>query len=370
MIEDGTYTYEYNDFNQLSAIYDGEDIVEEYVYDHNGNRIAKRVYDGEEYVVTYYTNDQVVEDGEYTTYVRNGNTVLAEIGDETFYYHPDHLGSTTLITDEGGEVVNQVFYSPFGSVLDGDDEKYMYTSQELDDTGLQYYGARYYDSSILHFTQPDPIIADMYDPQNLNRFSYVRNNPYKYVDPSGNYIDTVVDVASISWSVHDIYEDPSNGWNWVALVADVGTLALPVVAGGGMAVRGMKIADKVDGVVDVTKLVNKVKISQKAVSKTERLQHAYKHAGELGLEFTGKSWKAEREAFTKLNENIIKNADEVFGGVKQARGGELTTVYVKWFDDKPIASYIFESGSNKEYLSKTIKLNENQLENLRRGVYR
>lgn len=40
--------------------------------------------------------------------------------------------------------------------------------------------------STARFIQPDPIISDVYDPQDLNRYTYVRNNPYKYVDPSGN----------------------------------------------------------------------------------------------------------------------------------------------------------------------------------------
>ena len=57
----------------------------------------------------------------------------------------------------------------------------------LDDSGLMYYVARYYrPETFKHFTQPDTIIQNVYDPQSLNHYSYVLNNPYKYVDPSGN----------------------------------------------------------------------------------------------------------------------------------------------------------------------------------------
>jgi hypothetical protein len=50
-----------------------------------------------------------------------------------------------------------------------------------------YYGARYYSAEIGRFVQPDSMLPDIYDPQQLNRYAYVRNNPLKYVDPSGNF---------------------------------------------------------------------------------------------------------------------------------------------------------------------------------------
>ncbi|MBI3334564.1 RHS repeat-associated core domain-containing protein, partial [Candidatus Pacearchaeota archaeon] len=81
------------------------------------------------------------------------------------------------------------FYEPFGEIYSGNESsRYLYTGQELDqDTDLYYYGARYYDPSIPLFIQPDPLIQDIYTPADLNRYAYVRNNPYKYTDPSGNF---------------------------------------------------------------------------------------------------------------------------------------------------------------------------------------
>ncbi len=49
-----------------------------------------------------------------------------------------------------------------------------------------YYHARYYDAALGRFIQPDTIIPDLYNPQDLNRYSYVRNNPVRYTDPSGH----------------------------------------------------------------------------------------------------------------------------------------------------------------------------------------
>ncbi|WP_269851399.1 RHS repeat domain-containing protein [Methanosarcina horonobensis] len=61
------------------------------------------------------------------------------------WYLSDHLGSTSLMTDENGIEVERTDYFPYGQVRSGDLEKYGFTGQENDaDTGLMYYGARYY----------------------------------------------------------------------------------------------------------------------------------------------------------------------------------------------------------------------------------
>ncbi|MFH1381390.1 MAG: RHS repeat-associated core domain-containing protein [Chloroflexota bacterium] len=64
----------------------------------------------------------------------------------------------------------------------------LFTGQRLDDTGLYYYGARYYDPTIGRFISPDTIVQKPTNPQTLNRYSYVINNPLRYRDPSGNKI--------------------------------------------------------------------------------------------------------------------------------------------------------------------------------------
>src|SRR5690606_13868382 len=63
-----------------------------------------------------------------------------------------------------------------------------FTGQILDpETGLYYYGGRYYDADVGRFVSPDPFIQAPYDSQNLNRFTYVLNNPQNYIDPSGYF---------------------------------------------------------------------------------------------------------------------------------------------------------------------------------------
>ncbi|MBL7148285.1 MAG: RHS domain-containing protein [Nanoarchaeota archaeon] len=108
-----------------------------------------------------------------------------------FYYHNDHLGNPAAITNENGEVVWKADYEPFGEVFNEEEieigNKFGYNTKELDkNTNLLYYGARFYDSDIGRFTTADTVKGSLSAPQSLNRYSYVLNNPLKYVDLLGN----------------------------------------------------------------------------------------------------------------------------------------------------------------------------------------
>jgi len=193
LIEDDNHFYKYGSLNQLKEITNkGGRILAKYYYDDNGNRIKKEAYDNRgKLTKTYYIGDivrKIDDTGKITDtsyYYHNGELIASKQNNQIIYYHPDHLGSNVLMTDEEGEVIEETFYLPFGEVIEGGDSRYLYTGQEYDDESeLYYYGARYYSPYLRQFTQPDTVIQDVYNPQNLNRYSYVLNNPYKYTDPS------------------------------------------------------------------------------------------------------------------------------------------------------------------------------------------
>jgi RHS repeat-associated protein len=206
LIQDPNYYYEYNDFNRLERIRNNNEdgiILVEYLYDHEGNRILKNI-SGE---TTYYIYDNLIRttnsSGGYDTlYYYHGGTLIGKNdinNSELSYYHPDHLGSTTLITNSSGDVVEETNYKPFGEVLYNGNDRFQYTGKELDkESNLQYYGQRYYSPSLRIFVEPDSIIPDYYNPQSLNRYSYVLNNPYKYVDPDGHDAVEVYFVAGLN----------------------------------------------------------------------------------------------------------------------------------------------------------------------------
>jgi RHS repeat-associated protein len=107
----------------------------------------------------------------------------------TNYYHGDHLGSSNVVTDETGQQVSLTEFTPLGSTFKQTgsyDPKHKFTGKELDaSTNLYFYGARYYDHEIGRFITADPTIQHPYDPQDLNRYAYCRNNPLNLIDPSG-----------------------------------------------------------------------------------------------------------------------------------------------------------------------------------------
>lgn len=124
-----------------------------------------------------------------------GQTVCTfdQTGTNVFeYYHADHLRSTSVLTDRNGNRIQHHEYSAFGRDRFTESTTAFpiskrYTSQVLDeDTGLYYYGARYYDPQLARFIQPDTVIPDLSNPQSFNRYSYALNNPLKYTDPSGH----------------------------------------------------------------------------------------------------------------------------------------------------------------------------------------
>lgn len=105
-----------------------------------------------------------------------------------FYYHPDHLGSSSYITNLDGEVVQHIEYVPFGEVFVEErnniwNTPYLFNAKEFDEeTGLYYYGARYYDPRVSLWISTDPY-EDKYP--FVNSYCYVLNNPIKLIDPNG-----------------------------------------------------------------------------------------------------------------------------------------------------------------------------------------
>jgi RHS repeat-associated protein len=111
--------------------------------------------------------------------------IAKKVNNITEYYHTDHLGSTKAVTSENGTVTEEILYKPFGEQMNVSEEKYTYNGKERDETGLYYYGARYYDPAIGRFVTRDPLIGTKESPQTLNRYVYCINNPLTYVDPTG-----------------------------------------------------------------------------------------------------------------------------------------------------------------------------------------
>jgi RHS repeat-associated protein len=171
-----------------------------YSYDGSGRRVVKTANG----VTTKYVYDAFGNLAD--EYADAGGAAGTE------YYTGDALGSTRLVTDESGAVLHRYDYLPFGEGLDGtvngrsqkysaynagafpagpgDGDTVKFTGKERDsESGLDYFGARYYASSMGRFTSPDPMLNSGRpdNPQTWNRYSYALNNPLTVTDPTGMY---------------------------------------------------------------------------------------------------------------------------------------------------------------------------------------
>ena len=158
-----------------------------------------RSIDGEEFYLepfTLYTHYRTCSYSEDMLYeALNGGARLADhiggIDQGIFYYHPDHLGSSSWITDDQGEAVQYLHYMPFGELWENQqpseyDERFKFTGKERDtETGYDYFGARYYASTLPMWLSVDPLSDDY---PNITPYAYCNWNPVKYVDPTGEWI--------------------------------------------------------------------------------------------------------------------------------------------------------------------------------------
>jgi RHS repeat-associated protein len=129
-------------------------------------------------------------DNSRTDYIFAGMRRIAEKSSGVVrYYHTDHLGSTRLITDSQGSIVAEYKYYPYGANLaqniqdpSFDGATYRFTGKsDSPNTGLYYFGARFYDPEVGRFITLDPAR------DGLNWYEYCAGNPLGYVDPDGEF---------------------------------------------------------------------------------------------------------------------------------------------------------------------------------------
>lgn len=167
--------------------------INRYWYDGEGRRVKKEVQStGETTVFVYDAMGKL--SAEYST-------ILAPV-QQTSYLTADHLGSPRINTDQNGSVTSRHDYLPFGEEITaqmsylrnyygGDSVRQKFTGYERDnESGLDFAQARVFSSSIGRFLSGDSVLNDseVADPMSWNLYAYVRNNPLKFVDPTGEQI--------------------------------------------------------------------------------------------------------------------------------------------------------------------------------------
>ena len=300
-------TYDWNERNQLVGSADAN-YTTTYVYGQDGQRSNKytknsetlyfnkmwthrtdsalKVYGGQTAKNIYLGETRIV-----TKLNAGSNPTVQEESDKQYFYHSDHLGSASLISDCDGNEYQRIEYTPYGEIWVEKTENnglaylpYKFTGKEMDEeTGLYYYGARYLDPKYSKWISTDPALGDyipkapineearrynqnlpgmggVFNTVNFNLYHYASNNPIKYTDPDGRAIETIWDAFNVSLDLVSFGSNVATGNLWGAacdlasLMYDGFATATPGLPGGTGAAKLVKQLTKEYG-DDAAKLV-------------------------------------------------------------------------------------------------------------------
>jgi RHS repeat-associated protein len=203
----------FDEENRITTVFDQGHNLSQVLYDGSGERAVRLHLAGGEEEAAYFGPNLTVRDGDIPTkHIFAGPTRIAtKVGNNgnqaptTLYFHDDHLGSTNFLTDDGQELVDHQEYFPTGELWVDETEDplhlnqpYLFNGKEFDvETGLYYFGARYYDPRLSMWNSPDPALksylqehhgAQMQRPENLGLYTYAWNRPTLLRDPTGRSV--------------------------------------------------------------------------------------------------------------------------------------------------------------------------------------
>jgi RHS repeat-associated protein len=209
LTNDTGHAYTFDAENKISKV----DTVAAYTYDGEGQRVRKLV--GENLRFIYGIGGQEIAEFSGSSgalqkeYIYGASGLLATIeptavsSNGTRYTTSDNLGTPRVVTNSSAAVISRHDYKPFGEEIgsgiggrttgmgySADGIRQKFTQKERDiETGLDYFGARYYGSPQGRFTSPDPLLSSGRPemPESWNRYAYVLNNPLRFIDPDGLY---------------------------------------------------------------------------------------------------------------------------------------------------------------------------------------
>ena len=281
---------------------------------------------------------------------------------EKRYYHYNHIGSTTAITDADGDLLYSFTYGTYGEltgIYDADGQKmageaagqssiketlqaeklrFLYNGRygvETGADGLYYMRARYYNPQIKRFINRDIIDGSITDSQSLNKYSYVQGNPVNLIDPFGLCAQDYFSRAG-----HELLDwlgfifDPADAINFLWYTAEgnaamaAATAVAIVPAAGSFIAKGTKQAIKAGKKAAQKAGEKAAKNATEKAAKKAAAKKLAKEATETGVEKAAKeaaekaTEKTAKEVTEKSAERTAKEAVE-----KGAKGGSNTGIW-------------------------------------------
>jgi RHS repeat-associated protein len=231
------YLYDTKDqrvYKKTDAANNAQDLEEYYLQDVFGRTMAIRKLQNTAVSWEYYLSGSeremsiqpvgtqipganVTNTAKRVNYAQTNNYVYDHLGNTRIVYVPNSWNATASVSNYAVDYAAD--YSPYGKILreyvSSSREKFLTTQHERDaETGLDYRGARYYDSDVARFLSLDPM-ANQY--VSLNPYNYVMGNPVMFIDPTGRSLENTDDPRNTNWTenhlyLNNIFGDPS-GFN-------------------------------------------------------------------------------------------------------------------------------------------------------------
>ena len=195
-------------------------------------------------------------------------------------------------TDPAGNIVWKEKYRPFGEKVNNQaasaDNRQWFHGKAVDtDTGLSYFGARYYDPVLGRFMGVDPVGFQEDNIHSFNKYAYGNNNPYKFIDKDGKYADLIIEAVSLTVGFKSLIDNARAG-NYRSAFVDAGGIVADLV---GAALPG------VPGVAGLGIKASREAIEQGAKGARLLAEPVYKTTKEA-------TFAAEKLGYKKINETI------------------------------------------------------------------
>ena len=265
---------------------------------------------------------------------------------EIYFFHGDHLGSASWITDASSKPIQYIHYAPYGELIDNQrvinyDERYKFTGKERDaESGYDYFGARYYASPFSFWLSVDPL-ADKYPA--ISPYAYCTWNPIKFIDPDGKVVETGWDMINVGMDAVSLNENIASGnvpeaiVDGVCLIYDLAATAIPGYPASAGTLKNTIKTGVSNASVDI---VNKcVQVVKKLLIPNK---YNYRHALQIKTQNLGLGYEAHhtlpqkfRDLFEKLGINIDEPGNVVWRNKEMHRkySNAITEEWTNFIDN-------------------------------------